>query len=95
MSQHTFEDATANHATTGHSKHRRTLITSNQLSEQKNGALPTPKKCANHCLLYTYCKQQDFLLPQTPLREKIDDAANKDTKISTLQALFFKYEEKF
>jgi len=36
-----------------------------------------------------------FLLPQTPLREKIDDAANKDTKISTLQALFFKYEEKF
>ena len=21
--------------------------------KQKNGALPTPKKCANHCLLYS------------------------------------------
>ena len=42
---------------------------------KKNGAFPTPKKCANHYLL--------CLLPQTPLREKV----NRDNKCVTFLLL--------
>lgn len=41
--------------------------------KHKNGAVPTPKDCANHCLLNASkekSKEDFFLLPQTPLREK-------------------------
>jgi len=52
------------------------------LRGKKNGAFPTPKERANHCLLY--------LLPQTPLREKLDYesqlqnllSASKDLRIT-------------
>jgi hypothetical protein len=45
-------------------RHVGTRITKNEGTRHKNGAVPTPKDRANHCLLY--------LLPQTPLREKIN-----------------------
>ncbi len=45
-------------------------------SYKQNGAVPTPKDCANHCLLYA-SEEDLFCYPKLPCGSKVDASETK------------------